>query len=520
METNTETPEQQRDRYKYERDQLAHSIARAAEKCGGVSPGVDLSGPQLLQLVSEMSEQVNHLTAELNQAKSGVAPVPDWEAIKDKRIGELTDKQYADAGERWLRDNAGWFKDAEYLEFLIYRLDEARGLAPKGAPWILGETNRATLDQPPAETPTVENGGLYNQLRNLILEKAEHLELDPPKFGVRLETRPHQQLLNLVHAMGTLAANDPDPGLRPVDSMNQFKSGHSVHLDQYNQLTRAVGRAAKAVNVVPTAYAGESLQRECIALIEKLADAGAAKVQSNTAQQARATSYGLEKDPLASEAQKDLVNHYTSLGDQIIDSAHEAGIYNKYNNPHDKMHLVDLIQLTEAMQKAIPYKKPLTDAELETFELSYPPELLSVQAKHLATNYRTLSNVVIQAAHRLDLKPTHTSMGMRNEELKAMTRRVGDAANKALSITPPRQADSRIQRENQKPVEVYTMTSDTHGKATPPGNPKNNIKWSDLSNDQGQTVSQPGSHVTAETDQVIRELNNLDTDEDESPGMR
>jgi hypothetical protein len=74
------------------------------------------------------------------------APVPDWDAIKDKRIGQLNPEQYADAGERWLRDNAGWFRDREYIEFLLHRLDQARGLSPQGKPWLLGDDHQKTLE--------------------------------------------------------------------------------------------------------------------------------------------------------------------------------------------------------------------------------------------------------------------------------------------------------------------------------------------------------------------------------------
>lgn len=57
---------------------------------------------------------------------------PDFDAIKDKRMSEMTDDQRDDAMELWLRNNHGWFgiggRDAgRHLEFLLKRLDKARG---------------------------------------------------------------------------------------------------------------------------------------------------------------------------------------------------------------------------------------------------------------------------------------------------------------------------------------------------------------------------------------------------------
>ncbi len=52
--------------------------------------------------------------------------VPDWEAVKDKRMSELTPAQRDDAQELWVRANVGYL--TESAEFLLRRLDEARGV--------------------------------------------------------------------------------------------------------------------------------------------------------------------------------------------------------------------------------------------------------------------------------------------------------------------------------------------------------------------------------------------------------
>lgn len=58
--------------------------------------------------------------------------VPDWDAIKDKRMSEMTPSQTADARELWLReqinDTGRSQHDFEsHIVFLLRRLDEARG---------------------------------------------------------------------------------------------------------------------------------------------------------------------------------------------------------------------------------------------------------------------------------------------------------------------------------------------------------------------------------------------------------
>lgn len=52
--------------------------------------------------------------------------VPDWDAIKDKRMCDLTPAQQDDAQELWIRKYARHFNDA--VKFLLRRLDEARGV--------------------------------------------------------------------------------------------------------------------------------------------------------------------------------------------------------------------------------------------------------------------------------------------------------------------------------------------------------------------------------------------------------
>jgi hypothetical protein len=56
--------------------------------------------------------------------------VPDFEAIKGKRMCDLTSEQHDDAQELWLREQVGWFDESTraHIAFLLRRVDQARGV--------------------------------------------------------------------------------------------------------------------------------------------------------------------------------------------------------------------------------------------------------------------------------------------------------------------------------------------------------------------------------------------------------
>jgi hypothetical protein len=58
--------------------------------------------------------------------------VPDFAALKDKRMSELTPEQQDDALELWAREQIVWFgpESRKVVELLLRRLDEARGVRP------------------------------------------------------------------------------------------------------------------------------------------------------------------------------------------------------------------------------------------------------------------------------------------------------------------------------------------------------------------------------------------------------
>lgn len=56
---------------------------------------------------------------------------PDFDAVRDKRMSELTPEQQGDAHELWLREQLGWFSTDQqrHLKLLLDRLDSTRALA-------------------------------------------------------------------------------------------------------------------------------------------------------------------------------------------------------------------------------------------------------------------------------------------------------------------------------------------------------------------------------------------------------
>lgn len=83
--------------------------------------------------------------------ENGTSPAPDFEAVKDKRMGELTPEQQDDAYELWLRNQAGWFKEQDALEFLFKRLDQARTGAPQASAGVSQSTDQANTANPDAQ---------------------------------------------------------------------------------------------------------------------------------------------------------------------------------------------------------------------------------------------------------------------------------------------------------------------------------------------------------------------------------
>lgn len=56
--------------------------------------------------------------------------MPNFDAVRDKPIGDLSPAQQADARELWIREQKEWFASyyRGHIEFLLRRLDEARGM--------------------------------------------------------------------------------------------------------------------------------------------------------------------------------------------------------------------------------------------------------------------------------------------------------------------------------------------------------------------------------------------------------
>lgn len=255
-----------------QRDQLANAIAEAAIKSGGVSEGVNLTGPQLTMLVDDMAHHIQELEAKAHETapvieynmlmgdaankycrsfgdfepkfpatwrwhalfdemiKHTKTPVmtaglqPNFEAVKDARIGDLTPNQLDDATELWLRNQSGWFKDQEYLDFLLYRLDQARGKAPFSKPSQLGLSHRpggVETSAWDANGPTLNEhmealARDYGTLKNGLVTLCKNLGLPALSNEMTLlGPDNHQANIILTDQLGTLMGVDftqhPEP---------------------------------------------------------------------------------------------------------------------------------------------------------------------------------------------------------------------------------------------------------------------------------------------------------------------
>ena len=85
---------------------------------------------QVLDLTKDVVELHPRIKAALAAAER--VRTPDFAAIEDKRMSELTPEQQDDAHEMWLRKQSGWFNEdtRRHVEFLLKRLDAVRTGAP------------------------------------------------------------------------------------------------------------------------------------------------------------------------------------------------------------------------------------------------------------------------------------------------------------------------------------------------------------------------------------------------------
>lgn len=104
---------------------------------------------------------------------------PDWDAIKGKRMCELSQSQINDAHELWLREQWRWFGEQEgsagnHIKFLLDRLDEIR--APQPAEPCASSVSDKTAcgsengdcDSQPAEPVKVPSDADAKHIRDFI----------------------------------------------------------------------------------------------------------------------------------------------------------------------------------------------------------------------------------------------------------------------------------------------------------------------------------------------------------------
>lgn len=118
----------------------AKADAYSAARAGGIPP----SASRVMRPMSAGAGQVaSHATKVFEH--TAAATGPDFAAVRDKRMCDLTPEQQRDARELWLREQLAAMPDyhRDHYKFLLSRLDEARG-----------DVNQSASERtPPAQQP-------------------------------------------------------------------------------------------------------------------------------------------------------------------------------------------------------------------------------------------------------------------------------------------------------------------------------------------------------------------------------
>lgn len=88
--------------------------------------------PMAFKILNELKAYLEISAIEADRKRRGE---PDWEAIKGKRMSDLSASQQEDARELWLREQWRWFGEGEsrpgdHIKFLLDRLDAVRAPQP------------------------------------------------------------------------------------------------------------------------------------------------------------------------------------------------------------------------------------------------------------------------------------------------------------------------------------------------------------------------------------------------------
>lgn len=277
---DSDTLRAERNRMAHQRNALGRAIADAAIESGLCREDADITGPQLLMLAEFMGKRLVKTKNELELASErlierpestgATAPVPDFSAVEGKRVGDLSPTQMDDATELWLRKNSGWFQEREYLEFLLHRLDQARGVTPANQPSELagnlrpGSTNTTPMNaSAPMVAPELDDlDTAYRGLRKAIIDTSIEMAIVPPDY--HQFSAEHNDIENLLKEMATQTGTT----LRPVEHNEFHWQGHDLdnpivlgQTRRYDELAARVTDLAAQLGHKPT-HARHPLQHD------------------------------------------------------------------------------------------------------------------------------------------------------------------------------------------------------------------------------------------------------------------
>lgn len=280
---------EERNRLAHQRNMLGRAIADAAISAGLCREDANLTGPHLLDMAQGLGEALIRTKNELELAAERLIerpvrvenpPAPDFAAVEGKRIGELSPTQMDDATELWLRNNSGWFHEREYLEFLLHRLDQARGITPSNEASKLCETLRPGSTETKAQeagapmiNPELEDMlTSYHGLRNSIISTGIEMAIIPPDYNRRSAT--HTDVVGLIQEMATQTGTSTQVTDTQRRRWNHVDLTNPVMLGQtqlYNDLADPIYEMATQLGKSPLPFGYPLTPAEAKGLLQTIA---------------------------------------------------------------------------------------------------------------------------------------------------------------------------------------------------------------------------------------------------------
>lgn len=240
---------------------------------------------QAQQRISDLAVERFQLRLELDQAQTATpafAHEPDWDAVKDRTIGDLSPAEHSDAYELWLRNQCGFFRDQTELEFLFKRLDQARGkidLAIAPSDTQSDSTGKqAEQDIIPGEPNSVDwCQASYEKLKIEIIDAGIQAGLATHSNHPNNMDTPHAGILKMAHDLGEMVRL---PGFEQQNPVQPYSDDTYTRINaeafdfvakrKHEDLCVAMIRAGKTMGLIATEKAGQPLHDQMTGFAKRI----------------------------------------------------------------------------------------------------------------------------------------------------------------------------------------------------------------------------------------------------------